>query len=68
MAPAVEGELERIAVHHDDDLVAGVGDGTGSAAQGRAVQERQQVLSESLRVQDVGDVLLSGKDQPLYIG
>ena len=43
-------------------------DGTRLAVQGRAGQEPQQVLGESLRVQDVGDVLLSGQDPTLYIG
>jgi hypothetical protein len=43
-------------------------DGAGFAVQGRAVQEPQQVLGESLRVQDVGDVLLSGQYQLLYLG
>jgi hypothetical protein len=36
-------------------------DGIRFAVQGRAVQEPQQVLGESFRVQDVGDVLLSGQ-------
>jgi hypothetical protein len=40
----------------------------GSRVQGRAVQEPQQVLREGFRVHDVGDVLLSGQYQPLYIG
>jgi hypothetical protein len=36
-------------------------DGIRFALHGRAVQEPEQVLGESLRVQDVGDVLLSGQ-------
>jgi hypothetical protein len=43
-------------------------DGIRFAVQGRAMQEPQQVLRESLRVQDVGDVLLPGQYQPLCIG
>jgi hypothetical protein len=43
-------------------------DGIQFAVQDPAVQEPQQVLRESLRVQDVGDVLLSGQYQPLCFG